>query len=283
MSGRAYPRAPSCRSVGYRGETQFEDRIHLCNRDYDPTTATFLTPDPLGVDAEPPGRPSSGNLYAYVGNDPLNHTDPLGLCRMADGDFVFEQNRDICENAQANSASTSGCFWGGSELTFYDWDPFNTVSYQQGSDCKVHHGDGSVFGEWWTVPGDSIAKQLADRYDWLPWDCGVRDVGCDVNHLVVSAEVCPIICIGIQHQDGHWIFTWGEVGYGAGVGVGAANLHVCDREENAVGGAAGPVYGTMGSDGSLNEDDWEWGSVFGLKFSASGGASQGEKLIGDCG
>jgi hypothetical protein len=33
--------------LGYRGELHTEDLIHLRNRDYDPTTGTFTTPDPL--------------------------------------------------------------------------------------------------------------------------------------------------------------------------------------------------------------------------------------------
>ncbi len=68
----------------------YEDRIHLRNRDYDPTTGTFLSKDPLGVGAEPEGRPTSANLFAYVGNDPLNYTDPLGLCRTTDVMFYFD-------------------------------------------------------------------------------------------------------------------------------------------------------------------------------------------------
>ncbi|MCP4384721.1 MAG: hypothetical protein GY798_25465, partial [Hyphomicrobiales bacterium] len=67
------------------GELQFDGRIHLRNRDYGPTTGTFLTKDPLVVDAEPPGHPTSGNVYSYVGNDPLNYQDPLGLSRVGDG------------------------------------------------------------------------------------------------------------------------------------------------------------------------------------------------------
>lgn len=79
---------------GYRGEYQIglpeQTIVHLRNRDYDPTTGTFLTPDPL---LEGPNSPELGtglgifdgettvaNPYNYVSNDPLNLTDPLGLC-----------------------------------------------------------------------------------------------------------------------------------------------------------------------------------------------------------
>ncbi|EUJ09340.1 RHS repeat-associated core domain [Methylophilaceae bacterium 11] len=41
-------------------------------RDYNPDTGRYLTPDPLGF-------PDGTDSYAYVNNDPLNKIDPLGL------------------------------------------------------------------------------------------------------------------------------------------------------------------------------------------------------------
>ena len=42
-------------------------------RYYDPKAGRFITKDPLGFDG------GDVNLYAYVGNNPVNYTDPLGL------------------------------------------------------------------------------------------------------------------------------------------------------------------------------------------------------------
>jgi RHS repeat-associated protein len=44
-------------------------------RMYAPALGRFLQTDPVGYDA-------GTNLYAYVGNDPVNSTDPLGLCNV---------------------------------------------------------------------------------------------------------------------------------------------------------------------------------------------------------
>ena len=45
--------------------------IYLRNRVYDPSTAQFLTVDPLEA--------ITGEPYSYVGDNPLNHADPRGL------------------------------------------------------------------------------------------------------------------------------------------------------------------------------------------------------------
>jgi len=61
---------------GYRAEATTAGLIHLRNRDYDPATGQFLTPDPMdGVDA----TTTVANTHHYTNNDPLNLTDPLGL------------------------------------------------------------------------------------------------------------------------------------------------------------------------------------------------------------
>ena len=53
----------------YDNETGFHYNYH---RYYDPRTGRYLTPDPIGL-------VGGINLYAYVGNNPINRVDPMAL------------------------------------------------------------------------------------------------------------------------------------------------------------------------------------------------------------
>jgi RHS repeat-associated protein len=52
---------------------------YAVNRTYDSKQGRFTQVDPLGMGAVSLGSPQTLNLYAYCGNDPINHTDPSGL------------------------------------------------------------------------------------------------------------------------------------------------------------------------------------------------------------
>ena len=56
--------------IGYN----YDSTIYYRARYYDPTIGRFISEDPTQFAG------SGTNFYAYVDNDPVNLTDPLGLC-----------------------------------------------------------------------------------------------------------------------------------------------------------------------------------------------------------
>jgi RHS repeat-associated protein len=58
-------------------------------RTYHHNRGRFMQPDPLGLGAADLTDPQSLNRYSYVGNDPANFTDPLGLFLLAEGGVGF--------------------------------------------------------------------------------------------------------------------------------------------------------------------------------------------------
>ncbi|HEX8618535.1 MAG TPA: RHS repeat-associated core domain-containing protein, partial [Thermoanaerobaculia bacterium] len=71
------PAAGNVGRYGYTGQTWIPELglWYYKTRFYSPTTGRFLQVDPIGYDG-------GSNLYAYVGNDPVNFSDPTGLARI---------------------------------------------------------------------------------------------------------------------------------------------------------------------------------------------------------
>jgi len=80
-------------------------------REYSPVQGRWVSPDPAGLAAVDPSNPQSWNRYAYVLNNPLSYTDPLGLeCVWQDGSF------DSADDPHTGSATGCGAAGG----TWYD-------------------------------------------------------------------------------------------------------------------------------------------------------------------
>jgi RHS repeat-associated protein len=62
-------------AAGFPGQNRvLPDLYYNRHRDYDPTTGRYIQADPIGLDG-------GSNVYGYVGGNPVNDIDPLGLQR----------------------------------------------------------------------------------------------------------------------------------------------------------------------------------------------------------
>ena len=69
-------------------------------RKYVPVQGRWLSPDPAGLAAASPTNPQTWNRYAYVANNPLSLTDPLGLWEVV--------SSDPCDYIDCNDGGTLG-------------------------------------------------------------------------------------------------------------------------------------------------------------------------------
>jgi RHS repeat-associated protein len=94
-------------AIGYRGEVTTDGLVYLRHRHHDPTTAQFLTKDPLdGV----PSTPTITNPYHHTDNNPITKTDPSGLrpveCKY-DGNGCRYIVNDLMVGPQESSARST--------------------------------------------------------------------------------------------------------------------------------------------------------------------------------
>jgi RHS repeat-associated protein len=85
-------------------------------REYNPTQGRWISPDPSGQGAVDPTNPQSWNRYAYVGDSPLNRTDPNGLIYLGGHQFNLTPTQITCATASGPcSKSSLTCYQDGIE------------------------------------------------------------------------------------------------------------------------------------------------------------------------
>jgi RHS repeat-associated protein len=96
-------------------------------RYYNPRLARFMSADPLAGDI---ADPQSLNRYAYVGNNPINFTDPTGMDPCYDNEGVVDLYRPNCgpggggggdplPNGRGPDPDRYDC--GSPDMTYIDW------------------------------------------------------------------------------------------------------------------------------------------------------------------
>jgi hypothetical protein len=142
-------------------------------RYYNPSTGRFLSEDPLGF------RGGGPNLYAYVGDSPLNFLDPFGLTITVNGNPVEYQQAVtyLSQNAGEqsiindlnNSSTNYNINFNNNDDDSYDpsthtinWDPHSalctTGGGRQSPALGLGHEMDHADAPWW-----------APFVGWIPW------------------------------------------------------------------------------------------------------------------
>lgn len=148
---------------------QGRDSMHA--RYYNPNVARFLSVDPVRGRAK---TPQSFNLYAYVGNNPVNRVDPRGLLWFRiDGSWTYL--KDVKEMLQvtvtANGQTTSEVVKGRGTFAAFNGGEL-TVFNKNGSTRAFEAVSGRLDALGRTQPGLQSAANVgpipAGRYSFNP-------------------------------------------------------------------------------------------------------------------
>lgn len=215
---RALGHFPAVRCRNYCNHTALtsgNSAGQIVNRYYDPATDQFLSVDPQVA--------QTGQPYAFVGDDPLNATDPLGLSGSAGLVAEAAWNKMVYQKCHGHP-HRNGC------------RGINVLHDVVSGLDKVRHL-GHVVAHGVNV-GASKLQTFGE------------------NHISLSAEVCFFSCVGIEIQKGQFQGIGGSGGYLFGAG---ASLNVTSGPPDPGGESSHeigllPASASYGSGGS-----WSFG------------------------
>lgn len=126
------------------------------NRSYTTGQSRFTQVDPIGLNAVRVINPQSLNMYAYVGNDPINYTDPSGLFMAGPNTWY------VTVTADHNPVSWDALYWD----LFGRYTPIGNTSPR--GDPETLGGGGGQGGE---QPNENFSKDCVQMLkDYGVWD-----------------------------------------------------------------------------------------------------------------
>jgi RHS repeat-associated protein len=132
--------------------------LYKRNRYYDPTSGRFTQEDPIGL--------AGGlNLYGFANGDPINFSDPFGLC-------VFPRSSESCFQLLANWGARTGRGWAVNLGAFLEAGSSAVEAGLVGGDCGDYSCGTAFLGAPKPVPpvaagpvsaGTRLSMQLASE------------------------------------------------------------------------------------------------------------------------
>jgi RHS repeat-associated protein len=168
---------PGFQPLGFAGGIYDPDTrlVRFGVRDYDPETGRWTAKDPVLFGG------GTTNLYEYVGNDPINTVDPLGLANVGDVVFFnwhgsdFPNHMAVITGVDSEGNPTTAFGAWGDTMTFHEAD---LNSYNGGVTNNII-GYGNMKG---LTDADDLARYI-DNWDNAPvapgWDGSQGDVCID--------------------------------------------------------------------------------------------------------
>ena len=156
------------RPAAQRGVTRLDwlDSRHTFsfNRYYDPGLGRFVQEDPLHIST------MESNLYVYVGNNPLNRVDPLGLGGAEQ--WIREQftpEEGLSEAARRNQGASGSPYGGGLAewfMTSQNWvSPAQNDPKQLAEDCGTSGKSPPIDGSWGVRVGAGVRGTAEVSYN----------------------------------------------------------------------------------------------------------------------
>jgi RHS repeat-associated protein len=126
---------PGADNVGrfqYTGQTWLPElgMYYYKARIYSPTLGRFLQTDPIGYG-------DGMNLYAYVGNDPVNATDPSGTCTFVNYSWYRASNNQYLGPAGVEFIGCNNFFVGFQPTSYFGGDSGGGGEATDEQDCKA--------------------------------------------------------------------------------------------------------------------------------------------------